>query len=326
MIGIRVDFGPHKVTGAFNDTSSDDVVNVAGDLLSIPGTKVFSWGPTVLVYQSTTNITLHCPKGAVAEAALWSMGRERSSDNFKNLLAFMRHKMKSYNVPAEILDSTVFAASALGFVRNVSFETSVLHGIVKPLLPVIQTHKDAMSMKFNAVWTWRKAVAAVIAGSVVVGGAVGTAAFISAAAAMYTGTAIFASTAALATGSFVRHYLSQPVPTATPSELAFPLYHATRSSNPARTLVQHLPAGLNLPATDPPKSVEHILSNLDPSAKITIVDDVTNREKPDRGPLKPAGIISTMSIPVVPSNSAHSSISAMGERILKKWTVWKEES
>jgi len=126
----------------------------------------------------------------------------------------------------------------------------------------------------------------------------------------------------------------------------FEKYRANRESNPPRTAVVQLQRGTQLPATDPAKPVEVILaSELDPTATLSVVDPTENREHVDAPsvrpgsssvplnqcdgmkfrapapdqvtPLVPAGVVSSMSIPVVPSNSSHSSISAIVERILK---------
>jgi hypothetical protein len=256
------------------------------------------------------------------------MGRDRSPDNFKLLIAYMRHKMKTYNVPPQLLDTTIFASAALGFVRNVAFETSVLHGVISPLLPVMEVHRNALNHKFKTVWNWKRATAAIIAAGTVIGTGVGVASIFSPAAAFYTGTAVVGSLATLGVSHWVRGVLgSRPFPQ-TPSSIAFPEYYSDRSSNGSRTIVKPLPPkGVNLPATDPTTSVADLTrrDKLDPTAKLKIVDETENREKPDQGPLHPAGVVSTFSIPVVPSNSSHSSISAICERILKRGPLGRDE-
>lgn len=318
-------YGEVSIAGPLNDKAD---ISVGGDLLTLPGTTIYSWGSYVLVYQKTTNTIMHCPKGAVSEAAMWSMGRERSPDNFKNLLAYMRYKMKNYNLPAELLDSSVFASCSLGFIRNVAFETSVMHGVIKPLIPTISAHKDALSHKFRAVWTWRKAVAVLVAGAAVVATAgYGSATVLGTAATMYAAKIALGTTVASSAAIYARHFFSQPKPVITSSQLAFPLYHSTRASNPPRTVLQHLPPKINLPATDPTVTVEELLDDdkHEPHSHISIIDPTENREKPDAGPLVPAGIVSTMSMPVVPSNSAHSGISAICQRIIKKGPLGRGE-
>jgi hypothetical protein len=318
-------YGEVSLAGVFNEQGKS---SVPGDILSLPGTRVWSWGPSVLVYQSDHNITMHCPKGAVAEAACWSMGRDRSPDNFKNLLAFMRHKMKNYNVPPELLDSSIFAASSLGFVRNVAFETSVLHGVIAPLMPVLAVHRDALAHKFKAVWTWKRAIALALASGSVIGSALGAIGSIAGPVPAVAATGALAAGASVyALAKWVQGVIAQPPHRQTPSSLAFPEYHADRSSLPARTTVIPIPSGLNLPATDPTTRVEDLTSpdRLDPSAKIAIVDPTINREVPDNGPLHPAAIVSTGSIPVVPSNSSWSAISAICERILKRGPMGRGE-
>lgn len=310
-------YGEVSLSNPLNDRSK---VAVAGDILSLPDTRVFSWGPSVIVYQRDKDIVLHCPKGAVAEAASWSMGRERTPDNFKNLLAYMRHKMKIYNLPSSLLDSTVFAASSIGFVRNVAFETSVLHGVVKPLLPVINTHKDALNHKFKFVWTWRRAAAAVLAGASILGTtAYASSAVLGTAATLYGVKILATGGVAAATAAYLRSYLAQKEPVLPKSSLAFPRYVADRSSNPPRTTVQQLEKGTKLPATDPTSSVDELLSvPFDPSAKVDVVDPTENREKPGiTDPLVPVGVVSSMCVPVVPSNSSHSSLAAIAQRIVK---------
>jgi hypothetical protein len=309
-------------------------INVPGDILSLPGTKVFSWGPSVIVYQASANIYLHCPKGLVSEASLWSVGRDRSADNFKNLLAFLRNKCRAYNVPAGVLDSTMFASAALGFTKNVAFETSVLHGVVNPLLPTIAVHRDALAHKFKMVWTWQNAsIVSVVLGVVGVGTGAAVAGLFGTAALIYAGATAAAAAAAAGGCLTARAQFYAPQHVQTASSAAFPEYYADRSSGPGTTRVLHLPPGgivpggnpINLPATDPIVPIEELMDpeRHDPSATLQVVDPTENREKPDKGPLRPGGIVSTSSIPVVPSNSSHSSLSAIAERIIKRGPAGK---
>jgi len=311
-------YGEVPISGALSESGK---VAVAGDILSLPGTKLYSWGGSIIVYQSTWNLTMCCPKGAVAMIEAWSMGRARTPDNFRLALAYARGVMKKYNIPEELLAPAMFAATTLGFVRNVAFETSVLHGVISPLLPTIAAHKDALDHKFKIVWTWKRACAAIIAAGALTGGVLATAgALAGPAAAIYTGGAIAAAAFGGVTGMWAKHVLTNHPTPPTPGSLAFPEYYANRASTMPRTTVKHLGAGIRLPATDPKTTVEEALNpdKLDPSAKITIVDSTENRERDGQGPLQPGGIVSAGSIPVVPSNSAASAIIAMCERILKK--------
>jgi hypothetical protein len=311
-------YGDFSLAGPFTDAAK---TTVPGDILSLPGTRVTSYGPSVLVYQSSTNITMLVPKGLVAEAANWCALRERSSDNFKNLAAYLRNKCRVFNIPPEILDSSITAAAALGFVKNVSFEAAVMHGVVNPLLPTIAVHRDALNLKFKTVWTWKNA--AIVGVAVATGVASGLAAvgiLAGPAAAIYAGASMAAAVGAERTARAIQAQFYAPEHKQTPSSLAFPEYHADRSSPPARTLVKPLPPGINLPATDPTTPLEVLVAGvgLDPSARLVVGPDPTeNRERPNQGPVVPGAVVSTVSIPVAPSNSSHSSLSAISERILK---------
>jgi hypothetical protein len=309
-------YGPISIGSAFSDKSSVDIV---GDVVSLPHVTLFSWGSSVIVYESTRDLHMLCPKGLIDEAARWSMGRDRTKDTWKSLLAWLRFKTDAYNIPPGCLDNSVFASAAIGFTRNIAFEAGVLHSVVAPLLPAITAHTNAMNFQFQAVWTWKRAAVAIMAGAAVVGVAsAGVGALFGAAAGVYS-----AAGAISAAGIVVGAKLSGPSGLSrgvlpADKDMQFLAYHANRASNPARTAVVHLSPGIRLPATDPVVPDSLATASLAKGTKLRIVDETTTREVEGKGPLHPAGIVSTMCIPVVPSNSAASSVAAIRSRIIKK--------
>jgi hypothetical protein len=308
-------YGPISIGSAFSDRSTIEIV---GDVISLPHVSLFSWGTSVIVYESSRDLHMLCPKGLIDEAALWSMGRDRTKDLWKSLLAWLRFKTNGYNIPPGCLDMSVFAAAAIGFTRNIAYETGVMHSIVAPLLPTITAHTNAMSFQFQAVWTWKRAAVAIMAGATAVGVAsTGVGAVFGVAAGLYT-----AATAITAAGITVGAKLSGPSGLSrgvepAEKEMQFIAYRATRASNPARTAVVHITPGTRLPATEPVVPAALAAAPLAPGASVTIRDETTTREVDGHGPLVPAGIVSTMCIPVVPANSAASSVAAIQSRIVK---------
>jgi hypothetical protein len=310
-------YGPVSLGGLLDDVPG---VAVEGEFLSLPKTTCHSWGDSMVVYQHTTAMTMLCPKGLIDEAAQWSVGKLRTHATFQSLLANLRHRVKKFNVPQGNLDSCLFACACLGFARNIAFEASTMHTVFAPLAPLNEVHANAMAFKFQPIRTWKRVVGLVIAsltGTAVlatgVGAIAGAAVGAAAAAAAVVGTAAYVIDKVTGPSGVGRG------PDPTPSQLAFPGYHADRSSSSAVTRVVQLPQGINLPATDPPLHKAESIgpSSIAPKAKFDIRDCTTTREKDDQGPLRPLGIASSMAIPVVPSNSAASSVVAIASRILK---------
>jgi hypothetical protein len=113
-------------------------------------------------------------------------------------------------------------------------------------------------------------------------------------------------------------------------------YRIDRSSDVPQTRVVHLDACV-LPSTKPPVSIPDLLDiPLDVTAKLVVKDPLATRDKSEEldllsmsyaptvgvnqiyaAPLHLGGIGCTFSVPVVPSNDAHSMICSLVERVLK---------
>jgi hypothetical protein len=310
-------YGDISLAGVFNDQGK---ASVPGEAIILKETRVISWGPSIFIYQPGTKLVMHAPKGLVDEAALWVAGRDRTSDCLKNLIVYLKSKSKAYNMPPGILATSLVAAAHLGFCKNIIFETSVMHGVTRPMLPTMAVHHDGIMLKFKMVWTKPVLAAAILAAGAVSGLTLGTIGILAGpVVAISAGAAAAAAAATAFLAKHVQHLCTQQVPQ-TASFKAFPGYHADRSSDPPGTCVKMLPPGINLPATDSCKTAEELAAmEMDPSATVRPANDLTeNREKPDKGPLKPGGIVSTFSIPVVPANSSLQSLHAIKSRITKK--------
>lgn len=334
-------FGPVSMS-ALNEKAK---TAVGGDCLSVPDVRVYSWGTFVFVYKTSERVNIMCPKGFVSECAVRVAGQVRSPDNFRNLVAWAKFKASAYNIPPHLLSSCLFAVASLAFIQDLHFETGILHGLLKPVRGVIEKHENAINRKYKWVWTFEEVVAAVTVTGVLttaVGAAVHAA-----------GVALGPVTGvALAAGGIATLCAAACASKFGKSD-EFQGYRANRSSNGPRTAVIPLPRGTQLPATDPVKTVEELMKMpMDPSASVEIRDPMASKEATDapivrpgnasagasliadqikRGilreprplrweelmPLMPAGIITDIAIPVVPSNTSHSAISTIHERIVK---------
>jgi hypothetical protein len=340
-------YGPVSMS-ALNEKA---VVNVGGSQLSLPDVKVWSWGKFVVVTKSGNKISMMCPKGFVSECAVRCAGQVRSPDNFRNLVAWAKFKASSYNIPAHMLSTCLFAVCNLAFVQDLHFETAVMHGLIEPALGVISVHENALSRKFSTVWTVAK-VAGVVAAAVTSSSLIGKALTVAGVStAVATGAVLAAAGVAVAAAAVAKLMFRS-------SADPFADYRSDRKSNPPRTGVVFLPRGIQLPATDPVKSLDVLLNpiltplDLTSKAKLVVQDPLGNREPENAPPIRPGpasmplslvmertggglykglrdvtwhntmplmpcGIVSDLCIPIVPSNSAHSDLSAVTERILK---------
>jgi hypothetical protein len=335
-------YGPVSMS-ALNEKGK---ISVAGDHLSIPDVKVWSWGSFVFVYRTSARIDIMVPKGLVSECAVRCSGLIRSPDNHRTLMAWAKFKAPAYNIPPHMLSSCLFAAATLAFVQDLSFETGILHGLIKPVQGLIDSHEKALGRKFNWVWTGPEVAAALVTLGVSTAG-VGTAAhLLGAAIGTVSGLGLAAAgVAAAAAGIAASRFTKSADP--------FADYRASRASCAPRTAVIPLQRGTQLPATDPVKTKEELDAlRMDPSAKAECRDPTATKEpenappvRPGNAslllpailakskggilhepvpltwqqvmPLMPAGIVTSTSIPIVPSNSSMSSYSAIRERIVK---------
>jgi hypothetical protein len=336
-------YGPVRMS-ALNEKAS---VNTGGEQLSLPDVKVWSWGSFVMITKSSNAIEMMCPKGFISECATRVAGMVRSPDNFRNLLAWAKFQCARYNVPPHLMSSCLFAVCNLAFVQDLHFETAVMHGLIEPVKEVIAVHENALNRKFKWVWTHGQ-IAACVTASAATLTATGIATHaLGLASGPVAGITLAVAGVATMAAAVIRQYSR---PSNIPRD-EFAKYRANRASNAPRTAVIPLPRGTQLPATDPVKPIDVLLDPVQTpldevsKAKIEAKNPHDNREpenaphrcpgpasdpKPNgdvqRGlsgvakqamPLRPGGIVTDFSIPVVPSNSSHSSISAITERILK---------
>jgi hypothetical protein len=300
-------YGELTMKGIFNEKGE---VNTVGEIFDIPDLKIHSWGGFVMVYKSRFNVTMIAPKGLIAEASSFVCGTDRSAERLKALISHLKYKAKALNIPENMKDTTVFAAACLGFVKNSGYETAVLHGVIRDVMPTLEVHRDALNLKFKRIWTWKKVAAAMVTAATIAGGSYAAAhALIPVVAPVVAaaGVAAFGVAGAVATG--LAWYNNLP-------HDPFHNYRVDRSVSPPITRIVPLAAGTRLPSTAPPKSIDDLLATpLDVTARLDSPNPTEIRERLD--PLCPYGIVSSMAVPIVPQNSCHSALSADVERSLK---------
>jgi len=344
-------YGPVSMS-ALNEKAK---VAVGGDTLSLPDVRVYSWGPFVVVYKTNDRLDFMTPKGLVSECAVRCAGQIRSPDNFRNLVAWAKFKASNYNIPPHLLSTCLFAACNLAFIQDLSSETAIMHALIKPNRSLIEAHESALNRKFKWVWTAPEVAAALTTLGVSTAG-LGTAAhLLGAAVGTVTGLGLAAAGLAVTVAGIAASKFSR-------SADPFAGYRANRTSNGPRTAVIPLNRGTQLPASEPAKSIDVLLdpvaTPLDPTAKLEVRDPLATREVTDAPAVRPghasaaaalsaqmenegrrlpappaskvmplvaAGIVTDFSIPVVPANSAHSALSAIVERILKRGPMGRGE-
>jgi hypothetical protein len=299
--------------------SEQGKMQVAGEIFQLPDVSLYSLGPWVLVYKSTNNVTMYAPKSLISEAALYIAGRARTPDNFGLLLGYMRHKVKAINLPPHMLSSTLMAASCLGFVKHIGFETSVLHGVIKPLLPVIEVHTDALKFKFRAVWNWKKIAAAVLVSAAIAGTAAAGASLLPVIGPVVGTMAYVAGPIAAVAGLAYKAVADAHVITPDIHEQ----YRLNRSSYKGPTRTVYLPSDTTLPGTKCKMSLADLERlEIDKSAKIK-VPDITERN--DHARISVHGITSTYGMPVLSENSARATASCLKQRALKPQPYHSED-
>jgi hypothetical protein len=274
-------------------------VTVVGELLQLPDVRIYSWGPCVLLYNTSSTIDYVAPKGLVDVGVHFMNGKHRTTDNFSALLAHLRHKVQCLKMPHSLLNNCIFATACIAFVQNVDMELALLHAIVKPHRFAIRDHSAALAMDYKLVWDKRLAavvatittIAAIAVGVVVPGVAPLVVAAMSVGA---VGGGVAASLAR-------RHKVTDP----------FLNYRHDRSSVAPCTRVMMLPP-TTLPTTKPSVTPVQLASTpIDPSATVRLRDVTTERREV---PMVVGGIVTTTNIPVVVENSAASSAVAMVTR------------
>jgi len=245
------------------------------------------------------------PKSLVAEVATKCMGKVRTPDTFAKMIAFVSHEMRKINVPPSLISRSAFATVCLGFVRDVDSEISLMHGIVKPCLNSMNVHNDALTkFDFKFVWNFKKvATVAATVGAAVIGAA---------AAHVLPVTAGVVAAGTLVGNAAIAHLAKKVADHKDP----FHSYYIDRSSVVESKGVIPLSHPVVLPSTDPAKTLGELAElEIDSTASISVPDETLRTES---ACVVAAGIVSTHNIPVVPSRSAHSSISCLKERALKK--------
>jgi hypothetical protein len=293
------------VTGPLGENPT---INVPGSFLSAPTTKLFSFYSWIFV-STADDVTMYAPKLLVSDACQYMMGRVRDTKSFSQLLTTLRSKVKKINMPSQYLENSVFASACLAFVHGLEFETKTMYAIIKPAISLISLHTKALKFEYNRVWNLKKVAAVIIAGGALIGGSCG----IGIAATLKTILAASAGVLAVKTGYEIARFLKRSMRRQSLPEKVFDRYLIDRSSNPPSNSVGAL-SPVVLPPTDPPVSVEDLLEmKIDSSATISVPEPFAARPS---NSFVPAGIVATCSIPVVPTNSAHSVASALVQRQL----------
>jgi hypothetical protein len=278
--------------------------------------KVFFWGSHIITWDSSTSRRSIVPRQFVDMLTLYTMGRPRNPETFAQLLGHARTKIKNYQVPACYGADTAFAAASVAFTSKVVQEAEIMHATIKPLTStglfgkgdILAMHTDALKFKFRPGLSWKKCAAVVIAAGAAglaagaVAGMALPAATAVAAASIAAGMPVVAAAAALVGAK--RHTAPDP----------FSEYRLSRASHAPVTQVLPMEGPVNLPATPPTKGVTTLLEE---ASTLLAKVNPAGLEKAVRRAVEPllgAGILSTQTIPIVPTNNAHTSLNAMIDR------------
>lgn len=283
---------------AFNEKAD---VSVPGEVLLVDTVNIHSLGSFVVVTSSSVKRPVIAPKHFVTEIAAYCMGRPRDSDTFRNVVSYARHAAKRLNFPPELLTASVHVCACLGFKLFLLDETNNMYSHIKPNLTIAAVHKDAIAMKFRTVYNWKKILAGVMAASAVV-----------ATASVPLGAPVVAlGAAAVAVAASAGLVSSSP-----DTSDGFANYRTNRASNHLANRTIHHSKPVHLPPTKPPVPLDELLEKeLDPTATLEVIDPLAEKHMP--AALVAGGIVSTVSIPVVPTSSTHSSCAALVQRQLK---------
>ncbi len=288
---------------------------VPGQSISCDKLDLYSWGPFVIMFNTSTQVRYYAPKGLTNEIALYISGRKRTPESFANAHAHCRLLSKKYNLPLQLLSNTIFAATCLGFISNVVTEIELMHSIVKPVESLFSVHTDSLNHKYKYVLTWKKIAAMAISAAVVsktLGVAVACVPGVGPAIASYLAVGTSLSLATSLACAYSYNNSKNNITT-------FDSYIKNRSSLPfdQRTYPINF---TKLPSTDPIYTEQELIDlPIDITASLNIVDLESRR--PEHYPLEVAGIVTTHSIGIVPSSSALSSVAALKTRQLKPQPV-----
>jgi hypothetical protein len=110
-----------------------------------------SWGKFVIATDTDTLVKITIPKAAVSEASKLMVGKARTPIAFSTLCSQVRHFMKSYNIPEEMMDKATAYAAALGFVKNLDFEMECMQSFLAPRLGRMATFGKMLQFDFPTV-------------------------------------------------------------------------------------------------------------------------------------------------------------------------------
>jgi hypothetical protein len=298
-------YGKVTISNPLNDKAN---VSVVGEMLTMPNVNVYSWGPFLVVYEHANTSSMLCPKGLISEGAISVCGKPRTAETFRTLIAYLRYKSARYNIPAHLLDTSIYAAAVFAFVKNVEFEAGLSHAVIKPLLNVCQVQRDSLEFKFQRVWNWKKVAAVGLAATALaVGGVVAASVFVPIVAPIVAAVAVVGMTSTAIASLVVAKLSNKPHDPFVP-------YRANRSSNAPVTKFSPINS-TKLPQTEarlddhsiatmPVDISGTLLINPHPPTKIENVIDV-------------AGLVTTSAIHVCPANTSASSQVAIVGRVLK---------
>lgn len=300
-------YGNVNLTSGLSDTKVKDFV---GEHFTLDEIKIYSWGSHAIMFNTKTQERYYTPKNLVTHMSLYCMGKVRNVDSFKNALGHARIAARNYNIPPNILDDSLFAATTLGFISMIAKEIKIMHSIIKPVLGLMDIHTKAMAFDYKTVLSNKviAAMALLIAGIGKVSG------LALAAAGVSTGlvpAAILTGAASVAAVTAAYNYSQQ---TNTKTLHPFTNYKINFASN--QPSYRSIPLPLQtLPARPIEITFEELeQKKIDRTANIQFGDLSVNRKTKE--PILVAGIVSTMSMPIVLENSAIASAYSIVSRPL----------
>jgi hypothetical protein len=302
-------YGSANMSTALNDAAKNCV---PGEIVNLENIDIHSWGPFVFLFSNGETNAHIVPKSFVLDVAIYCAGRKRTPECLQNTISYARSSVKKYNFPAGYAASSIVPCAVMGFVLHLPLETSVLHSVIQPMKNVIDVHTAALGYVFKHKFTWKQA-AAVVAAASILGVAAPTVGPIS--LPIIAKGVLPIIVAGFSVGS-VAKYLVAKYKKRNP----FDPYIVDRSSLPLSNRTISLPYPIILPSTDVLSTVDEIIAKpIDITARVKIVDTDTKRKQPV--PLVAAGIVSTVSIPIVPTASGLSSVASMVTRQIKRQPI-----
>lgn len=297
-------YGSSNLSSALNQKAE---VAVPGEIADFHNVDIYSWGSFIILTRPGTVSSFITPKSFVNDIAAYCAGRRRTPDSLMNAIAYARTSAKRFNFPSELASSSIMLCAALGFVMHLPLELAILHSVIKPMKALSVAHEDALNFKFKHVFTWKQVAIAVAIGCATVG--VASACVVAPHLLAPAAKALTAGLSTVAAYKLVKSYSQRhPAP--------YAQYCDDRSSLPLANRSISLKTTVVLPATDVLSNQSELMAReIDITAAIQPGDEFQKHAQPV--PQIAAGIVSTVSIPIVPSANATSSLAAIITRQIK---------